>query len=179
MGNSIAVLPQLERCLRKYEVPKAKLLLTSPPYFDVTNYHYDQWLRLWLLGFETDAYVTRGPFQGRFTHPGRYKSLLRKVFCRAAKVVTDEAMIYVRTSNDPFTKEATLEAMREAFPNKRLVEQSQPCLKPTQTHLFGDKTSKTGEVDLVLVPTVAAKRKHRRHKDHQQQHAADVALRRG
>ncbi|HET8580715.1 MAG TPA: DNA methyltransferase, partial [Nitrospiraceae bacterium] len=140
LGNSIAVLPQLERCLRKDKLPKAKLLLTSPPYFGVTNYHYDQWLRLWLLGFETDAYVTRGPFQGRFTHPGRYKSLLRKVFCRAAKVVADDAVIYIRTSNDPFTKEATLEAMREAFPNKRLVEQSQPCLKPTQTHLFGDKT---------------------------------------
>ena len=25
-------------------------IITSPPYFDVTNYHEDQWLRLWFLG---------------------------------------------------------------------------------------------------------------------------------
>lgn len=157
LGNSITLLPQLERRLREDEVPKAKLLLTSPPYFGVTNYHYDQWLRLWLLGFETDAYITRGPYQGRFTHPGRYRSLLREVFCRATKIVTDDAVIYVRTSKDQFTKEATLDAMREAFPRKRLVEQIQLFVKPTQTHLFGDKTPKVGEVDLILMPKVAGR----------------------
>jgi len=152
LGNSITLLTQLERRLREEEVSKAKLLLTSPPYFGVTNYHYDQWLRLWLLGFETDAYVTRGPYQGRFTHPGRYKSLLKKVFCRAAKVVANDAVIYVRTSKDPFTKQATLDAMLEAFPKKRLAERCRPFRKPTQTHLFGDKTPKVGEVDLILTP---------------------------
>jgi len=151
LGNSTALLPQLAQRLRKEGVPKAKLLLTSPPYFGVTNYHYDQWLRLWLLGFETDAYVARGPYQGRFTHPDRYKSLLKKIFGRAAKLVTDDAVIYVRTSNDPFTKQATLDAMLEAFPGKRLIERRRPFRKPTQTHLFGDKTPKPGEVDLVLM----------------------------
>ncbi len=165
LGNSITILPQLERNLRENEVPKAKLLLTSPPYFGVTNYYYDQWLRLWLLGFETDAYVTRGPYQGRFTHPDRYKHLLKEVFRRATKVVSDAAVIYVRTSKDSFTKRATLDAMLEAFPNKRLVEQAQPFLKPTQTYLFGDKAPKPGEVDLVLIPKVTTKSKGWRHKD--------------
>lgn len=154
LGNSISVLPQLERCLHEDKMPKAKLLLTSPPYFGVTNYHYDQWLRLWLLGFETEAYVARGPYRGRFTNPVYYRSLLKKVFCRAARVVADDAVIYVRTSKDEFTKEATLEAMREAFPKKLLVEKYQPFRKPTQTHLFGDKTPKAGEVDLMLMPSV-------------------------
>ena len=153
LGNSITLLPQLERRLCKEEVPKAKLLFTSPPYFSVTNYHYDQWLRLWLLGYETDAYIKRGPYQGRFTHPVRYRSLLRKVFCHAANLVADDAVIYVRTSKDPFTKEATLAAMLEAFPKKRLVEIYRPFPGPTQTHLFGDKMPKAGEVDLILVPT--------------------------
>lgn len=161
LGNSIALLPKLERRLREKEVPKARLLLTSPPYFGVTNYHYDQWLRLWLLGFETNAYVTRGPYQGRFTHSGRYRNLLKTVFGRAARVVADDAVIYVRTSIDPFTKEATLDAMREAFPRKRLVEQPQPFLKPTQTHLFGDRTPKAGEVDLALMPTAFSMRSNR------------------
>jgi hypothetical protein len=152
LGNSITVLPQLGRRLREKKEPKPKLLLTSPPYFGVTNYHYDQWLRLWLLGFETDAYVTRGPYQGRFTNLGRYRNLLKKVFCQAAKIVANDAVIYVRTSKDPFTKEATLNAMRCAFPGKRLLEKYQPFLKPTQTHLFGDKSPKAGEIDLVLMP---------------------------
>ncbi|OHB69807.1 MAG: hypothetical protein A2V70_14725 [Planctomycetes bacterium RBG_13_63_9] len=157
LGNSITILPQLEQRLHKDQVPKAKLLLTSPPYFGVTNYHYDQWLRLWLLGFEADAYVTRGPYQGRFTHPDRYRVLLKKVFCRAANVVADDAVIYVRTSKDLFTKKATLDAMRETFPKKRLVERCRPFRKPTQTHLFGDKTPKPGEIDLILMPSIAAK----------------------
>jgi len=152
LGNSITRLPQLERRLREQGVPKATLLLTSPPYFGVTNYHYDQWLRLWLLGFEPNAYVVRGPYQGRFTNPAGYRRLLKRVFCRAAKAVANNAVMYVRTGKDPFTKEATLDALREAFPKRRLVERCRPFRKPTQTHLFGDKTPKPGEVDLILMP---------------------------
>ena len=152
LGNSITILSEIEGRFREGQVPKAKLLITSPPYFGVTNYYYDQWLRLWLLGFETDAYVTRGPYQGRFTHPERYKSLLKKVFCRAAKVVAEDAVIYIRTSKDPFTKQATQNAILEAFPKKRLLQRCQPFSKPTQTYLFGDKTPKIGEMDLILIP---------------------------
>ncbi len=153
LGNSADLLPRLERRLHSDGIPKAKLLLTSPPYFGVTNYHYDQWLRLWLLGAGTDAYAIRGPYQGRFTHRDRYRDLLASVFCRAAKVVAHDAVIYVRTSNDPFTKQATLDALLTAFPQKSLVEHRQPSPKSTQTHLFGDKTPKAGEVDLVLTPS--------------------------
>jgi hypothetical protein len=153
LGNSIDRLPHLERLLRKEEISKAKLLFTSPPYFGVTNYYYDQWLRLWLLGFEADAYIARGPYQGRFTHPDRYRTLLKTVFCHAAKIAADDAVIYVRTSEDSFTKQATLDALRSAFPKKCLIERCQPFRRPTQTHLFGDKTPKAGEVDLILTST--------------------------
>lgn len=152
LGNSITLLPRLALHMQEKNVPKAKLLLTSPPYFGVTNYHYDQWLRLWLLGYETDAYVTRGPYQGRFTNSIQYRHLLKEVFCRAAKLVANDGVVYVRTSKDPFTKQATLDALREAFPMRRLEEEYQPFPKPTQTHLFGDKTQKQGEVDLILMP---------------------------
>lgn len=152
LGDSITLLPQIERRWRKKKLPKAKLMLTSPPYFGVTNYHYDQWLRLWLLGFETDAYVPRGPHQGRFGNSAQYRNLLKKVFSRAAKLLASNAVIYVRTRNDSFTKDTTLDAMRNAFPKMRLMEISRPFQKPTQTHLFGDRTPKKGEVDLILLP---------------------------
>jgi hypothetical protein len=35
-------------------LPRARMffsmLLTSPPYYDVTNYRVDNWIRLWMLG---------------------------------------------------------------------------------------------------------------------------------
>jgi hypothetical protein len=152
MGNSVSLLPMLVRRLKEHQLPKAKLLLTSPPYYGVTNYHYDQWLRLWLLGFEPQAYVTRGKYQGRFTNQGEYQDMLMRVFARASKAVKRNAVVYVRTSKDPFTRQATLDALVAAFPQKRLIERCRPFRRPTQTHLFGDKTPKKGEVDLVLEP---------------------------
>jgi hypothetical protein len=152
MGDSTMLLPRVAHRLQERGEAKAALLLTSPPYYGVTNYHYDQWLRLWLLGYEPDAYVARGPYQGRFTNQAGYRSLLQKAFWRAAKTVKNTAVIYVRTSQEPFTKKATLDAIREAFPMKRLVERHRPFRKPTQTHLFGDKSPKPGEVDFILLP---------------------------
>lgn len=35
--------------LRPYR-ERVKLIVTSPPYLDITDYHEDQWLRLWFLG---------------------------------------------------------------------------------------------------------------------------------
>jgi len=63
------------------------LILTSPPYFDVQKYAWDNWLRLWLLGindwhdvhvqlFETESIV-------------RYAHLLRKFLIRFHEVLSD------------------------------------------------------------------------------------------
>jgi hypothetical protein len=150
LDNSMGRLLRLERSLREKGIPKINLLLTSPPYFGVTNYHYDQWLRFWLLGFEANSYITHGPYQGRFTHRDRYHAMLKTVFCRAAKIMADDAVVYIRTSEAPFTKQTTIDALRSAFPKKRLTERCQPFRRATQTHLFGDKTPKVGEVDLIL-----------------------------
>jgi len=152
MGNSVALLPRIVHRLGENRLPRAKLLLTSPPYYGVTHYHYDQWLRLWLLGFEPQAYVTRGKYQGRFTNIAEYRNMLARVFAQASKAVQRNAVIYVRTSKEPLTRQATLDALVAAFPRKQLIERRRPFRKPTQTHLFGDKTPKRGEVDLILEP---------------------------
>jgi len=151
LGNSILLLPMLARRFGKNQLPKAKLILTSPPYYGVTNYHYDQWLRLWLLGFEPQAYVARGTYQGRFTNPGEYRRMLTRIFAQAATLAHQDAVVYVRTSKDAFTREATRNALLAAFPGKRLTERRRPFQKPTQTHLFGNKTQGGGEVDLILL----------------------------
>lgn len=136
----------------KYGLPKATLLLTSPPYYGVTNYHYDQWLRLWLLGYEATASVKRGPYQGRFDDADEYKNMLENVFRNSTAILSKDSVIYVRTSNESFTKETTREVLKRIFPNKNFTEHAQPFKKPTQTHLFGDKAPKPGEVDMILTP---------------------------
>lgn len=153
LGNSVKLLPRLRQRLRLKESMKAELMLTSPPYCGVTNYHYDQWLRLWLLGFETSAFPAKEPFRGRFVNRFNYLKLLRNVFSEAATILSTTATVYVRTGSDSFTLQATKIALNEAFPRKSLLIRRRPFLKPTQTHLFGDRTEKDGEIDLILLPS--------------------------
>ena len=40
-----------------------RLVVTSPPYLDVTNFEEDQWLRLWFLG--GPPFPTRGRISPR------------------------------------------------------------------------------------------------------------------
>ena len=131
-------------------IQPAKLLLTSPPYFKLTNYHYDQWLRLWMLGGSPTANrlgeENRGKFEGRVA----YSNLLVSAFRKASAYLAPDAVIYVRTGSRSVTYEATTSALSWVFPNHRLVAEDRPYVRPTQTRLFGDHEPKAGEVDLVL-----------------------------
>ena len=125
-------------------------LLTSPPYFGLTHYHYDQWLRLWLLGGPPNAYKQGQKYCGRFENRDEYRDLLFKVFSRAKKLLDEKSTIYVRTSKQKFTYDTTLDVVRGVFPEKGLTLKMQPFMGPTQTQLFGDRSPKEGEVDIVL-----------------------------
>lgn len=134
---------------------RAKLLFTSPPYFALTNYHYDQWLRLWLLGGEPSADRRPGSaaLRAKFESTERYEKLIRAAFERAAVLLARQAVVYVRTGLDDVTYQATREALLDVFPRKRLTRQPRPYTRPTQTSLFGPtRFESSGEVDLILRP---------------------------
>ena len=137
LGNSLAVLPRLSERVGR---GGASLLLTSPPYRFLANYHYDQWIRLWALG---------GPPNAIRSGEG-YRSLLAGVFAKAAPLMARRATVYVRTSRRSDTLEATVDALRGAFPVARVRRRARPFPPTTQTHLFGDRATKVGEVDLVV-----------------------------
>jgi len=153
LGNSTRILPEIKRILlkRRNRLP-IKLLLTSPPYYGVTNYHYDQWLRLWLLGHPPNALRVSGVDRGKFENRDRYKKLLTDVFSKSASLLQKDAIIYVRTDFRDFTQTTTESVLREVFSRKRLVKQSQPVMQPTQTDLFGHHGEDRGEVDIILLP---------------------------
>ena len=148
LGDSIRVLPQLQSTLLN---EKARLLLTSPPYYGITNYHYDQWLRLWMLGGPPNSHRVQGRHRGKFEDKEKYRRLLTDVFERTKALLHNDAVIYVRTDRRKLTLDTTVSVLKETFPQHRLRRRHRPHEKPTQTRLFGHSDPRLGEIDLVLM----------------------------
>lgn len=127
---------------------KADMVLTSPPYSGVTNYEYDNWIRLWMLGGACSPKVGS---MTRFENKQEYVVLLENVFRASAQASHDDATIYVRTDARQFTLEATVRAMISNWPNHTLFCRYDKALGPTQTALFGNSWHKAGEVDLLML----------------------------
>ena len=129
---------------------KAKLLFTSPPYYGVTNYFYDQWLRLWLLGGEPKPNSQGAHCRGKFEHKDAYVEMLRTVFAKSRYMLARNSVVVVRTDSRKFTYDATLEAIQRALPKKRLRDETHSCPDSTQTELFDPQIKINGEVDLTF-----------------------------
>lgn len=145
LGDCTRVLPNASR------ITNVKLLFTSPPYFRVTNYYVDQWLRNWMLGGPSRPCSGEHAYMKRFDNKDSYRALLKRTFTSAAKKLRDDAVICVRTDARKFALQTTKEVLREIFPAKRMLAKT--CSlngRLSQTALFGDKQQKPGEVDLVL-----------------------------
>lgn len=152
LDDSATRLADLAFRTRSGRLDRVSLLFTSPPYYELTNYHYDQWLRMWLLGGPPTAARVAGRYRGKFENRTAYRALLFRVFGAAAKVMKRDGIVYVRTDRRAFTYTTTEEVLRETFPQKRFVKHTRPVRGPTQTGLFGNAFSQPGEVDLLLLP---------------------------
>ncbi len=64
--------------------------------------------------------------------------------------MSKDAIIYVRTDARKFTLDTTKDILSRVFPNKSMKITAQPFSKETQTALYGDKTIKPGEVDIIM-----------------------------
>jgi hypothetical protein len=128
------------------------LLLTSPPYYKIINYNYDQWIRRWMLGGPEFPVFSAGKHQSTFGDQKQYQELLNKVFSNAALMLHDRAKLVIRTDAREFTFETTLAALELAFPNKSIEQIQRPFLNKTQTQLFGNPVKQAGEIDLILLP---------------------------
>lgn len=152
LGDSTRRLGDVRALVRERRFLRPKLLFTSPPYCGITNYHYDQWLRLWLLGGAPNARRVGGRHRARFDDREQYGKLLRTVFLKAKELLHPDAAVYVRTDRREVTYKATRAALIDVFPKKTIKRVAKPFERPTQTRLFGDHSEKEGEVDLILLP---------------------------
>lgn len=147
LGDSQSV---LSRWARQPLKMNARLLLTSPPYYGVTNYFYDQWLRLWLLGGPEKPRSSRDSCKRKFENKQYYVCMLRHVFVRSKPFLKRNAVVQVRTDARQFTREATIEALETAFPDKRLRGETHSLPDFTQTGLFNSGLMTSAEVDIVM-----------------------------
>lgn len=131
---------------------KFSLLFTSPPYCSITDYHADQWLRLWALGGTANPQSLKEKHKGRFINKQDYYDLLDSVFGLCSKIMKRKSIVYVRTDKREFTFNSTLEILKKHFPKHtvQIIDKPLQADTKTQTKLYGDKTLKPGEVDIIL-----------------------------
>lgn len=146
LGDSMKILSG--KYLKKKQF---KMLFTSPPYYRVTDYHLDQWIRLWLLGEDPIQKFNPDPNKNNFGNQEHYYNLLYTVFNNAKKFLTEDATIYVRTDARNFSKNTTIEILNKIYgSSKSITIIEQPFKKRTQTALHGDHSKKPGECDIIL-----------------------------
>ena len=139
MGDARKVLPGVRNFC-------ADLILTSPPYCGVTNYSYDNWIRLWLLGGPSL------PDQGhasRYQNREQYASLISEVLERTRRVAADNVTVYVRTDAREYSTGVAVAALRRLWPDHALMCRFDKAPGATQTALYGHDWHKAGEIDLL------------------------------
>lgn len=148
-GDSTIELEQIVQKAKKAGI-KFSLLFTSPPYCSVTDYHADQWLRLWLLGGPQSPKSLQEQYKNRFVSKEDYYNLIDKVFGNCADIMDNKSTIYVRTDAREFTLNSTCEILLKYFPNHIVKIVPKPFKNRTQTEICGNKTKNLGEVDIIL-----------------------------
>ncbi len=142
LGNAAKALPE--------DCAPADLVLTSPPYSNVTNYRTDNWLRLWALG-EGPSLPDWNSAQ-KFASQEAYMCMLRECLAATKERTDDGTVWYVRSDARVETKNIISTVLCELLPNHRPYENPAPYRGKTQTALYGDSGPKPGEVDLLFMP---------------------------
>ena len=86
-------------------------VITSPPYFDVTSYEEDQWLRLWFLGHEPNPTYDRISRDDRHERADDYWGLIADMWRCLGLVLADRAEIVVRLGATRIEPRGLLEAL--------------------------------------------------------------------
>jgi hypothetical protein len=151
LGDSINITNKLIK-ESNAKMIKYSLLFTSPPYYSITNYYADQWLRLWLLGGADKPEAQNDKHKRRFSNKQEYIDLLDSVFGNCALMMKENSTIYVRTDGRDFTRNTTLDILRKKFPDHAVRVIDKPVGKNirTQTTICGNSSLKPGEIDIIL-----------------------------
>lgn len=124
--------------LRSYR-ERVKLVITSPPYLDITDYHEDQWLRLWFLGGPSKPIAGQGK-DDRHRRVEAYWQFLREAWDGLAPLLQDKAQIVIRIGGTRLGPEelqaGLLQSLTSTGRNVRLAESRQTDVRNGQRRIF-------------------------------------------
>nr|WP_295108302.1 DNA methyltransferase [uncultured Caulobacter sp.] len=141
-----------------------KLIVTSPPYLDVTDYGEDQWLRLWFLGGGS-APQAKLYADDRHTGQDLYWRFLAEVWAGIAPLAAENATIVIRIGGalerDVITENLTksLEVGFKKYTVSLLGDVQTTSLRKRQTNAFrpGTKAGVEHDYTFALSKTISSK----------------------
>jgi len=97
-GNSIVFLRDMRELpwLRSTPFRPIRAVITSPPYFDVTNFEEDQWLRLWFLGGPPSPTRNRLSRDDRYTSEDKYWGFIADMWRSLGRILPTGAHVVIR-----------------------------------------------------------------------------------
>ncbi len=128
---------------------QVKLVVTSPPYLDTTDYAEDQWLRLWFLGGQSRP-IARQHKDDRITRVSVYWAFLSESWAGIQPLLHDTATIVIRIGGAALTKcelytgvEQSLKEGLDNFAIKALTSGITSSIRPRETSAFRPTANKS------------------------------------
>jgi len=110
-------LPQIAR--------RVRAIVTSPPYFDVTRFEEDQWLRLWFLGNPPRPTYRTISKDDRYEHKKSYWRFLEEAWAGVRRVVAKGAVMVCRLGGSSMDQteltRSFMKSVRASFPDAMLI----------------------------------------------------------
>jgi len=126
---------------------KVKLVITSPPYLDITDYHEDQWLRLWFLGGPMKPISGQGK-DDRHRIVECYWQFLSEAWAGILPLLQDSAQVVVRIGGTRLgpdeLKHGLLASLNSTGRKFWLREYRQSDIKNGQKRTFSARSPKAG-----------------------------------
>lgn len=96
---------------------QVKLIVTSPPYIDITNYREDQWLRLWFLGGDPRPHSTHIGSDDRHRNAERYWKFLHEAWHGIAPLLHQRCNIVIRIGGTRLSRTELSEGLHATLQN--------------------------------------------------------------
>lgn len=130
--------------LRSYR-ERVRLVITSPPYLDITDYHEDQWLRLWFLGGAPKPIAGQNK-DDRHRRIETYWQFLHEAWSGIAPLLQDSAQVVIRIGGTRLAGDQLQAGLHESLNSTgrrfRLMETHTTAIRNGQGRIFQGAANK-------------------------------------
>jgi hypothetical protein len=135
--------------LRRYR-GRVKLVITSPPYLDITNYHEDQWLRLWFLGGPSAPDGTQGR-DDRYRNVPDYWMFMKEAWAGVVPLLHKKGHVVVRIGGNRLherqLRDGLLRSLNASGIRFKLAEVGHTPIRNGQKRSFNSSKTAASEFD--------------------------------